>query len=123
MSITKSAVDKQSGLAAGALILGMIFLPRVSTAGEPAPDARTLGVAESIVSYCTRVDPPSAVKLQEKVQELLKGVAGAAVAELRKSKEYKAGYAELTAYVGTVDQQNAAAPCTMAVSEPKAEAP
>ncbi len=122
MMITLSAVYKHPAVAV-ALALGMLALPQVSAAGESTPDARTLGVAESIVSYCTRVDPPSAVKLQQAVKDLLKGVSDAAAAEMRKTKEYKAGYGELTAYVGTVDQENAAAPCTMALSEPKAEAP
>ena len=45
-----------------------LALSGIAAAAEPAVDARALGRAESILNYCSRVDPPA--RSEEHTSEL-----------------------------------------------------
>jgi hypothetical protein len=94
-----------------------LALTGVATAAEPAVDGRALGVAESILNYCSRVDAPAAVKLHEKVDLLLHGVSAAAAAHVRGTNEYRVAYESVSDFVGKVDPHNAKRPCRAALAQ------
>ncbi len=83
-------------------------------AAEPAVDGRALGVAESILSYCTRVDASAVPRIHAKVESLLQGVSAAAAAHARGSQEYRLAYQSVTDFVSKVDPHNAKRPCSAA---------
>jgi hypothetical protein len=116
-----------SGLIGRAVILIALTVgfarPGVTLAGEQGPDARALGIKESILSYCTHVDPTSAAKIKGQVSRLLQGSSALAVAALRKSADYRAGYADVSDFVGKVEKQNATKPCLAAAAAPRAASP
>lgn len=93
-----------------------LALSGIASAAEPAVDARALGRAESILNYCSRVDPPAAAKLHEKVDLLLHGVSTASAAHIRGTNEYRAAYESVSDFVGKVDPHNAKRPCSAALT-------
>lgn len=101
-------------LAAG--VLAMASAARVAQAAVPAvapptPSAHALGVAESLLHYCARVDAKAAVAVRGRIDGMLKGSTAATVAGLRRSPEYQSAYTAVTAFVGKVDPHNATRPC------------
>lgn len=93
-----------------------LALSGIAAAAEPAVDARALGRAESILNYCSRVDPSAAAKLHEKVDLLLHGLSTAAAAHIRGTNEYRAAYESVSDFVGKVDPHNAKRPCSAALT-------
>ena len=77
----------------------------------PAPSAHALGVAESLLHYCARVDAKAAVAVRGRIDGMLKGSTAAAVAGLRRSPDYQSAYTAVTTFVGKVDPHNATRPC------------
>ena len=104
---------------AGAVMMS----PARAADSDATPNPRTLGVKESILSYCTRVDPSAAVTLREDLNRLLHGSSAVVVAALRKTNEYQAGYSAVTDFVGKVEKQNAAKPCVAALAATKSGSP
>ena len=80
-------------------------------AAPPTPSAHALGVAESLLHYCARVDAKAAVAVRGRIDGMLKDSTAAAVAGLRRSPEYQSAYTAVTTFVGKVDPHNATQPC------------
>ena len=114
-----SKLDPMRKLFAIALAGAVMISPARVADAESVPNPRTLGIKESILSYCTRVDPSAAATLRQNLDGLLHGSSAATVAALRKTNEYRAGYSAVTNFVGKVEKQNAAKPCVAALAATK----
>jgi hypothetical protein len=105
-------------LACNATILSLIVLmPGAGKGGEAMMDAKTLGVTESILSYCARVDSGSVPRLRDKLKTMVQGASAAALTQTRKSAEYRAAYASVTDFVAKIDPHNAKRPCGEALAD------
>jgi hypothetical protein len=80
------------------------------------PDARTLGIAEGILSYCSKVDPTTAAEYQERVKQLVQGASDEALAKVRSSEEYQRARASLEDFVSKVDEHNVKRVCSNGVA-------
>jgi hypothetical protein len=85
-------------------------------ADGPAPDPRVLGLAESMLSYCTKVDPVSAAAYQGKIGQLIQGASDEVLAKVRSSEEYQRARQSLEDFVSKVDEHNAKRVCTNGVA-------
>jgi hypothetical protein len=81
-------------------------------AAEPVLDAQQLGITESVLHYCRRVDPDAATKLKEKVAKLVQGASEDALAKVRASEAYKHSYDSVSGFVAQVDEHNAKIICS-----------
>jgi hypothetical protein len=98
--------------------LALPALPVRALAAE-TPNARLLGLAESLLHYCERADAKDAGRYQEQVARLVKGASDRELAELRKSAEYRVAYDAETDFVGKVDERNASRVCATSVAGKK----
>ncbi len=80
-------------------------------AAHLVPSAHALGVAESLLHYCARVDAKAAVAVRGRIDGMLKGATEAEVNGLRRSPQYQSAYTAVTTFVGKVDPHNARRPC------------
>lgn len=111
---------KRTGNALAWMMCGWCLVPWVTHADQAlSASARQLGIAESVLHFCSSADPSMAGKLSEKVKELTKGLNAQQVAELRQSAEYQAAYASMEDFVGKVDPHNVKQVCTQSASLPK----
>jgi hypothetical protein len=78
----------------------------------PGPDPHALGVAESLLSYCTRVDPAAAAGYKEKIKQLVRSANEETLAKVRSSSEYLQARASIEEFVAKVDEHNAKRMCT-----------
>jgi hypothetical protein len=85
-------------------------------AESATPAAHNLGVTESLLTYCTKVDAPSAVKIKLKVKALSDGLSAVALRQMLNSAEYKTAYESVTQFVEKVDPHNAMQPCRQAAA-------
>jgi hypothetical protein len=69
-------------------------------------DAHALAAEESILKFCTRVQPASVAVLERKRQAMVRGISPADLARLRESAEYRAAFAAEDQFVGVVDERN-----------------
>jgi hypothetical protein len=88
-------------------------------AAEPAINAQMLGLTESALRYCTKVDPAAAEKLQAKVNQMLQGASEAAVNKIRRSEAYRTAYESGNAFISKVDEKNGPQVCADALAEHK----
>ncbi len=89
--------------------------------GPPAPsadavNARRLGITESMVKYCARLDAPDAERLRKKARHLVQGQSDRAVARIRRSQAYRSGYEAMSAFAAKVDDHNARRACSEALA-------
>lgn len=106
-----------------ALLVMTAYGAMTVAAGAPAaepeaanPAAHNLGVTESLLTYCTKVDAPSAAKIKLKAKALSEGLSAVALKQMRNSSEYKSAYESVTQFVGKVDPHNAMQPCRQAAA-------
>jgi hypothetical protein len=74
-------------------------------------DAHRLGIAESMLKYCARVDPPDAATLRQQIAHMWQSASEPQVVRVRNSTEYRSAYAAVTDFVTKVDEHNARQPC------------
>jgi len=100
-----------------AMLVGcwMIGWSGASGAAEP-PNAQLLGITESIVGYCARVDAPAAAKIQERVRVITQGVSAEALAKIRETDEYRQGFESVNEMVRQASPPNEAQPCADALA-------
>jgi hypothetical protein len=58
-------------------------------AQRTGPNARSLGHADAILDYCTKADPSSVAKLQERIKQFSQGVSDLDLAKMRDTAEYR----------------------------------
>jgi hypothetical protein len=86
--------------------------PTKVLADEPAPNAHAIGIAESMLKYCARVDADVALKLRDKVRTLEQRASRDELARLRSSDEYRKAFDSVTYFTGKVDEHNAKRLCS-----------
>jgi hypothetical protein len=94
------------------LACAWIAAPASVFAGAPAPDARQLGVTESLLTYCSRVDPPTAGAYRARIKQLVQGTSEETLVNVRNSDEYRQARASLDDFVSNVNERNAKRMCT-----------
>ena|SRR5579862_4792507 len=91
---------------------GILLLAQPAGATEPVPSGQALGTAEALLSYCSKVDSAAAAQYQERLKMLVQDAGAQAIAEIRKSREYRQAYDEMTARVAqAADQDHARRAC------------
>jgi hypothetical protein len=90
--------------------------PALVQAEEPAPNARALGITESMLKYCARVDASAVVRLKEQARLLVQGASAQTVARVRNTDDYRKAYDSVTDFVGKVAEQNAKRPCEASIA-------
>jgi hypothetical protein len=98
---------------------GTVLLGQSALAGELPPDAKALGIAEAISSYCAKVDPSAAPQYRDKVKLVAKGASDEVLAKVRKSDEYQKAHQSVDDFVGKVDEHNVGKVCTHALARSK----
>ena len=78
----------------------------VAQADGALPDARTLGVSESMLNSCAPGDPVAAQHLREKIKVLIQGATAQQLTAVRASNEYRKGFDSVSDFVGKVDAHN-----------------
>jgi hypothetical protein len=69
--------------------------PATPKRGAPAkaqstgPNAQSLGHADAMLDYCTKADPTSVPKLQERIKQFSQGVSDSELAKMRSTDEYR----------------------------------
>jgi len=94
------------------LACAWLAVPLLVLANTPSVDPRALGIVESIVNFCGRLDPASAVKLREQVKQLAQGASEQQLTEVRNSNEYREAYDSVVDVVAKVDEHNAKRVCS-----------
>jgi hypothetical protein len=97
----------------------VLLLPVAASANEPSVDARALGIAESMLKYCARVDAADAGRWRQQAKQITQGAPEREIARLRASGEYRAAYVSVTDFVGKVATQNAKRACTVPLAQSK----
>jgi hypothetical protein len=100
---------KQHGLLLALALLGM---GTAAADQAPQPPARALGIAEAVVSYCSKVDPAALAQYQAMVKAVAPDASDQALAKLRQSEDYVKAHASVDDFVAKVDEHNAKKVCT-----------
>jgi hypothetical protein len=100
---------------AGLLLLGAITAFAADGPGS-TPDAHRLGLNESMLKYCSSLDPDDAAKLRQRIGDLWHGASGRQMDRVRHSDAYKTAYQSVTDFVAKVDDRNARLACMDAVN-------
>jgi hypothetical protein len=103
----KKGLWRKEALLACAVLAGATLVRADGT----GPDARTLGITEGILTYCTKVDPPSAVKYRERVKLLVEGASDATLVAVRNSDAYLKARESMDDFISKVDEHNAKRVC------------
>jgi hypothetical protein len=87
-------------------------------ASSPAPvsrsvDARVLGMGEALLDFCTQNDPEGAAKVRARLKQLTQGANKQALAEARKSGEYRSAHDSEVDFIGKIDPHNAHKLCSV----------
>jgi hypothetical protein len=98
---------------------GFLAAPALSFAEDPPPDARALGAAEAIVSYCAKIDPSAAAKYQQHVKLIAKNASEEVLAKVRQSSEYQQARDTVDESVGKLDEREAKRACSASLSSGK----
>jgi hypothetical protein len=101
------------------LACSLFALPAVAQADEPAVDGHALGITESMLNYCTRIDATSAARFQQKIKLLVRGASEATVAGIRKTDEYRVAYDSVTDFTSKIADRNAKRTCNGSLTRNK----
>jgi hypothetical protein len=94
------------------LVLAGWALGPIAHAGGALPDARVLGVSESVLNYCGPRDPTAAHRLRQKIEQLVQGASAQQLAEVRSSDEYRKAYDSVVEFAAKIDEHNVKTFCT-----------
>jgi hypothetical protein len=78
----------------------------IAHADGALPDARVLGVSESVLNYCGPRDPTAAHRLRQKIEQLVQGASAQRLAEVRNSDEYRKAYDSVVDFAAKIDAHN-----------------
>jgi hypothetical protein len=99
------------------LACAVLTAPTLARADIPEPNARLLGVTEGILTYCTKVDPPSVARYRERIKLLVQGASDATLAKVRNSDAYLKARQSLDDFVSKVDEHNARRVCVNGLAD------
>lgn len=98
---------------------GCLAAPGLSLAEDTAPDPRSLGTAEAIVSYCAKIDPAAAAKYQQHIKRLVGNASEEVLAKVRQSREYQKARDTVDQSVGKLDEGEAKRTCSASLPPAK----
>jgi hypothetical protein len=85
---------------------------------QPATvDPRALGIAESVLNYCTRVQAEGTSTLLRKHEAMIRGLSKAELVGIRQSAEYRAAFTAENGFVANVDEHNVGRICPGPISK------
>ncbi len=93
------------------LLSGVCAAAQVAVANEVGPDPKVLGTTEAILSYCGKLDPSLAEKYLGHIQQITGGASDEAIAEVRKSEEYRHAREAAEEALQGVDEKDALKAC------------
>jgi len=91
--------------------------PKQAAAAKPestGPNAQSLGRADALLDYCTKADPSSVAKLQERIKEFSQGVSDAELAKMRNTDEYRKANGAERDLLAKIQPRNARSACARA---------
>jgi hypothetical protein len=97
-------------------VCGWLTVPALASAGEAVPDARVLGLAEAMLNYCAKADPPAAAGQRERIKHLVGDASWKTLVAVRHSPEYRQAYDSETDFVGMVASHNVHRLCSGSLS-------
>ena len=100
------------------IAFGCLAAP-LTFATEPTVDVQSLGITDSILAYCGRLDPATAGKIRERIKQLEDGASEQQLAAIRDSEEYHKAYDSMADFVSKVDEHNAKRVCSAPVAPGK----
>jgi hypothetical protein len=65
-----------------------------------------------LFDYCTKADPKGAAKVHARLKQLIKGASREALAEVRKSDEYRRARSAEEDFAAKIDARNATRVCS-----------
>ena len=86
--------------------------PSIAAPVSPSVDARTLGIGEALLDYCAQNDPEGAAKVRARLKQLTQGAGKDALAEARKSAEYRGARDSEADFLSKVDPHHAHRVCS-----------
>lgn len=93
--------------------------PSTSATVSRSLDARSLGMAEALLDYCAKNDPTGAAKVRARLKQLMDGASKQALAEARRSPEYRSAHDSEAGFVGKVEARNAHRLCAQSSARSK----
>jgi hypothetical protein len=126
----------RSGFPIGLLLLGSLWAPGAeavspdkagatpvkSSAAAPIAgslNARTLGIADALLDYCAQNDPTGAAKVRARLKQLAQGASKEALAEARRSAEYRSARDSETDFLSKIAPHNAPRVCSVGAARSK----
>ena len=94
------------------LALGWSGVALADQSKAQAPDPHALGMMEAVFDYCAKADPKGAAKVHARLKRLVQGASREALAEVRKSDEYRKARSSVEDFVAKVDERNASRVCS-----------
>jgi hypothetical protein len=95
-----------------ACLLGVVVLGLSPVwAQEAGPDPAALGMADALLTFCTKVAPADAEKFRQQVDTLSKDVSAQKLAEVRQSDGYRNAHKAVDDFAAKVDPHNAKLVC------------
>jgi hypothetical protein len=91
--------------------------PKQAAPAKPestGPNARSLGHADAMLDYCTKADPSSVAKLQERINQFWQGVSDAELAKMRNTDEYRKANGAEHDLLDKIRPRNARSACARA---------
>jgi hypothetical protein len=93
-------------------VIGTILLGLSPVWAEDAgPDPAALGMADALLSFCTKIAPAEVEKFRQQVDLLSKDVSAQKLAEVRQSDAYRNAHKSVDDFAAKVDSQNARLIC------------
>jgi hypothetical protein len=75
-------------------------------------NARALGMVEALLDYCAQNDPEGAAKVRARLKQLAQGMSKEALAEARRSAEYRSARDSGANFLSKVNPHNAYRVCS-----------
>ena len=88
-------------------------------AESTGPNARSLGHADALLDYCTKADPSSVAKLQDRIKEFSQGVNDLELAKMRNTDEYRQANGAEHDLLNKIQPRNARSACARALAAVK----
>jgi hypothetical protein len=100
------------------LFVAALVVPQLAPAKVPVPE-QSLGQLESILDFCAKADPKTAVKFQD-VKKMLAGDATQEeLAAARDKQEYKNNYQSTSEQLAKVPEEKAVKACSAYLNDGK----
>jgi hypothetical protein len=93
-------------------LIGMILVGlSPAWAQDAGPDPAALGMADALLSFCTKVAPAEVEKFRQQVDQLSKDVSAQKLAEVRQSDAYRNAHKAVDDFAAKADSQSARLVC------------